>query len=162
MAEETRQVVTGTVDAAPDKVFAVLCDPARHPEFDGSSMCAASADGPVTAVGQTFVVDMYREGLGNYQIRNKVVAFEPGRRFVFEPFLETSNETVDGLLNGIKPGGHTWGFDLEPTGDGRTRVTHIYDWTNIYDERYGAFFPFITVEEMSSTIARLGEVAAKA
>lgn len=161
MGEEKRQVVSDTVDAPPEKVFAVLSDPARHPEIDGSGMCAASSDGPITAVGQSFVMDMYREGLGNYQIRNKVVAFEPGRRFVFEPSLETSNETVDGLLNGIKPGGHTWGFDLEPTGDGRTVVTHTYDWTNIYDERYGAFFPFITPEEMAATVARLGEVAAK-
>jgi uncharacterized protein YndB with AHSA1/START domain len=161
MSDATKQVVTVTVDASPDKVFAVLSNPSRHPEFDGSGMCAACSTGPLSGVGETFVMDMHREGLGSYQIRNKVVAFEPGRRFVFEPFLETSNETVDALLSGIKPGGHTWGFDLEPTADGKTTVTHTYDWTNIYDERYGAFFPFITPDEMTATVTRLGEAAAK-
>ncbi len=161
MAEEKKQVVSVTVDAAPDKVFAVVSNPARHPEFDGSGMCAGCSTGPLTGVGQSFVMDMSREGLGEYQIRNEIVAFEPDRRIVWEPHLETSNATVDELLAGLTPGGHTWGFDLEPTGDGKTTVTHTYDWNHIKDERYGAFFPFITPEEMTATVTRLGAAAAK-
>ena len=159
---DTRQVVSGTVDAPPEAVFAVLADPNRHSEIDGSSMCQSSSTGPVTGVGQVFIMDMYRDGLGKYQIRNEVTAFEPGRRIAWVPNIETSTPEIDGLLGDIRSGGQTWAFDLEPTGDGKTKVTHTYDWSTINDERFAAFCPFITPEEMSGTIAGLGAAAGKA
>jgi uncharacterized protein YndB with AHSA1/START domain len=162
MGEETRQVVSGTVDAPPEAVFAVLADPARHREIDGSGMCQGCSSGPITGVGQSFVMDMYRDGLGNYQTRNEVADFEPGRRIAWRPRLETSTPEIDKLLGDIESGGQTWSFELEPTADGKTRVTHSYDWSTIHDERFGAFFPFITPEEMSKTVSALGTAAAKA
>jgi len=162
MADDKKQVVTGTVDAPPEAVFAVLADPARHAEIDGSSMCQGSSTGPITGVGQSFVMDMYREGLGKYQVRNEVIAFEPRRRIAW-PGLETSSPEIDRLLRGdITPGGHTFAWDLEPTRDGQTKVTHTYDWSTITDERFGAFCPLITPEEMSSTLSALGAAAGAA
>jgi hypothetical protein len=110
-------------------------------------------------VGQSFVMDMYRDGLGKYQIRNEVSAFEPGRRIAWRPNPETSSPEIDGLIGDITAGGQTWAFYLEPTGDGKTNVIHSYDWSTVTDERFAAFFPFITPEEMSSTIAALGSAA---
>jgi uncharacterized protein YndB with AHSA1/START domain len=165
MTDEKRLVVTGTADAPPEAVFAVLADPARHTEIDGSSMCQGCSTGPITGVGQSFVMDMYREALGKYQTRNEVVAFEPDRRIAWRVSPETSSPEIDGLLGDpsnpdrIQPGGHTFAWELEPTGDGQTKVTHTYDWSTLTDERFGAFCPFITAEEMSSTLSALGAAA---
>lgn len=159
MTDETRQVVSGIVDAPPEAVFAVLADPARHCEIDGSSMCQNSSAGPITGPGQSFIMDMYREVLGKYQIRNEVSAFEPGRRIAWRPNPETNSPEIDSLIGDITPGGHTWAFELEPTADGKTKVTHSYDWSTVHDERFAAFFPFITPEEMSSTVSALGAAA---
>jgi hypothetical protein len=106
-------------------------------------------------------MDMHREGLGKYQIRNEVTAFEPGRRITWTPSPEVSSPEIDGLLGDITPGGQTWTWELEPTGDGKTQVTHSYDWSTLKDERFGAFFPFITPEEMPNTVAALGTAAGK-
>jgi hypothetical protein len=118
-------------------------------------MCQGSSTGPITGAGQSFVMDMYRDGLGKYQTRNEVSAFEPGRRIAWRPRLETSSPEIDSLLGDIDSGGQTWSYELEPTGDGRTKVTHSYDWSTIHDERFGAFFPFITAQEMSATLSAL-------
>ena len=161
MSDEKREVVTGTVDAPPEAVFAVLADPSRHSEIDGSSMCQGCSTGPITGVGQSFVMDMYRDGLGKYSIRNEVSAFEPGRRIAWRPAPEVTSPEIDGLVGDITPGGQTWSWELEPTGDGKTQVTHSYDWSTIRDERFGAFFPFITPDEMSGTVAALGAAASR-
>jgi uncharacterized protein YndB with AHSA1/START domain len=159
MTDEMRQVVSGTVDAPPEAVFAVLADPSRHCEIDGSGMCLSSSGGPVTGVGQSFLMDMYRDGLGKYQIRNEVSAFEPGRRIAWRPSPEMTSPEIDALIGDITAGGQTWAFDLEPADDGKTKVTHSYDWSTIKDERFAAFFPFITPEEMSNTVSALGPAA---
>lgn len=156
MAEDKKQVVTGTVNASPENVFAVLADPARHAEIDGSSMCVGCPTGPITGVGESFVMDMHREGLGKYQVRNEVTEFEPGKRFAWRTKLETSSPEIDAFLGDIKAGGTTWAYSLEPTGEGRTKVTHTYDWSTLYDERFAAFCPMITADEMTNTISALG------
>jgi uncharacterized protein YndB with AHSA1/START domain len=161
MAEDKKQVVTGTVDAPPEKVFSVLADPARHAEIDGSSMCVGCSTGPITGVGQSFVMDMYREGLGNYQVRSEVTEFEPGKRLAWRTNMETSSPEIDAFLDDITAGGTTWAYSLEPTGNGKTKVTHIYDWSTLYDERFGQFCPMITADEMKNTISALGALAQK-
>src|SRR5687767_10210778 len=144
MADDKKQVVTGTVDAPREKVFALLADPARHAEIDGSSMCVGCSTGPITGVGQSFVMDMHREGLGNYQVRNEVTEFEPGRRFAWRTNLESSSPELDAVRGDMTLGGTVWAYSLEPTGDGRTEVVHTYDWSTLYDERFAAFCPLIT------------------
>jgi uncharacterized protein YndB with AHSA1/START domain len=161
MGDETRQVISATIQAPPETVFALLADPSRHCEFDGSSMCQSSSSGPITDVGQSFVMDMYRDGLGKYQTRNEVTAFEPGRRIAWRTGPETTSPEIDELLGDIRAGGQTWTFELEPAGDGATSITHSYDWSTINDERFGAFFPFITPEEMSNTVSALGAAAGR-
>lgn len=161
MTDEMRQVVSGTVDAPPDGIFAVLADPSRHSEIDGSGMCQGSSTGPITGAGQSFVMDMARDGLGKYQTRNEVTAFEPGRRITWRVGMETASPELAGLLGDIKPGGHTWCWDLEATGDGKTKITHTCDWSTVHDERLAALFPFITSEEMSNSISALGPAASK-
>lgn len=161
---ETRVVVTGTIAAPAEAVFAALADPARHVEMDGSEMCQKPAPGTgrLTAVGQSFVMHMAHPELGAYSTRNTVVDLEPGRRIAWGPDADVLSEQILALLGDIKPGGHVFGFELEPTDEGQTAVTHYYDWSGIKDPRYGGFFPFISAEQMAETITRLGQVVARA
>jgi uncharacterized protein YndB with AHSA1/START domain len=164
VAGETKQVVTGTVAAPPEAVFAVLADPGRHPEIDGSDMLQgrSGGSGPVTGVGQSFVMDMSHPALGQYQIRNEVIVFEPGRRIAWAPAPERLSPEIIELVGDIKIGGHHFAWDLEPAPGGETNVTHTCDWSGVEDERYAAFFPFISQEQMSQTLARLGAAVGSA
>lgn len=160
MNDDKRQVVTETVDAPPERVFAVLADPARHAEIDGSNMCVSCPTGPITGVGQSFIMDMHRDGLGTYRVRNEVTEFERGKRFAWRTNLETSSPEIEAFRGDVTLGGTTWAYMLEPAGAGKTQVTHTYDWSTLYDERFAANCPLITVDEMTCTITALGAVAA--
>lgn len=124
--------VSRTIAAPAAAIFALLADPARHTEIDGSEMLRGlAAGGPVTKVGDTFVMKMHYEQFGDYQMKCTVVELEPGRRIVWEP------ERVPGI--GLEaptgdedddPWHQRWGFELTPVGDGTaTEVTETYDCT---------------------------------
>jgi len=49
--DECRIQVTGTVDAPPAVLFAVLSDPARHNEVDGAGMVRGLDSGPSPVTG---------------------------------------------------------------------------------------------------------------
>ncbi len=98
------------IAAPPETIFALLADPARHAEIDGSgTVQAARSDNPTTlSLGAKFGMDM-KIGLP-YRISNEVVEFEPNRRIAWRHF-----------------GHHIWRYDLEPDGDA-TIVTESFEW----------------------------------
>lgn len=99
-----------TVAAPPSEVFAVLADPHRHPEFDGSGTVKGGITGPRRlTLGDRFGMRM-RFGLP-YVISNQVVEYEEDRRIAWRHF-----------------GNHRWRYELEPT-DGGTTVTESFDWS---------------------------------
>ena len=102
-----------TIGAPPAVVFAILADPRQHDRIDGSGSVGSVLSGPerITATGQTFTVRMKLFGVP-YVIRNRVVEFEADRRIAWRHF--TANR---------------WRYELEPTADGRTRVTETFDTT---------------------------------
>lgn len=163
MGNDKVQVVTGTIAATPAEVFAVLADPNRHTELDGSDMLrgAPAGEKPVTAVGDSFLMDMHQEGLGEYQMRNEILAFEAGRRIAWVPLPNRISPEIAELLGDIDPTGYHYAFDLEPTGEGHTAVTHTYDWNGVKDERALPFFPRVSADQMAQTIARLADAVAK-
>jgi hypothetical protein len=98
------------VAAAPAVVFAVLADPRRHAEFDGSGTVRGVLSGPDRlGPGARFGMTM-RWGLP-YRISNTVVEFDEGRRIAWRHF-----------------GRHVWRYELEPVAGG-TRVTETFDYT---------------------------------
>lgn len=125
--EEGRYVVSRTVAAAPSEVFALLADPARHPETEPTDWVKASLDtdpAPLTEVGQVFGIEMFHENAGGrYDMHNRVIAFEPERTVAWEP----GQYGPDGELG---TGGWAWRYDLAPEGAG-TRVTLTYDWSAV-------------------------------
>lgn len=118
--------VSRRIDAPAAQVFAVLADPARHPSFDGSGMLRdAGGNDPVGAVGDAFVVRMHNDELGDYEMRNHIVAFERDRRIIWEPVLSTASRPEDQAAVGERAG-HRWGYELEPHGE-VTVVTEFFD-----------------------------------
>lgn len=107
-----RQVsVTRIVATTPEKIFALLTDPAQHPVLDGSGTVRAPRDGAPQrlVLGSKFGMEM-KMGT-SYKIENTVVEFEENRLIAWRHF-----------------NGHRWRWQLEPV-DGGTRVTETFDWS---------------------------------
>jgi uncharacterized protein YndB with AHSA1/START domain len=143
--------VTRVVSVPAQALFALLADPARHGELDGSgTVRAAVSAGPVTAVGDVFRMSMHRETLGDYETENRVVAFEPGRLIAWAPGRPG------------RPGpGHTWCWEVEAVGETASRVTHTYDWSGVTDPRTLEHigYPQVSADQMSASVDRLADLA---
>ena len=63
-----RMEVQRTIDAAPDEIFTLLCDPQGHVDIDSSGMLLDATGDAVGAVDDTFVVHMDREALNDYPL----------------------------------------------------------------------------------------------
>lgn len=163
MGEERKQLVRGTVDAPPEAVFAVLSDPANHTGIDGAGMLRgiAASSGPVTGVGDSWVMNMNQPNLGDYQMRSEVIAFEPGRRIAWAPAIHPPDSLAH-LIGDLDFRGYHYAFELTPNADGGTDVTHSYDWSGVKDDRALPFFPRVSAEQMAETINRLGQAARQA
>ncbi|WP_106847800.1 SRPBCC family protein [Blastococcus sp. Marseille-P5729] len=108
------------VDASAAEIFELIADPARQPEWDGNDNLLSAPEGQrVRAVGDVFRTKLTREGM----IRvNQVVEFDEGHRIAWRPAEQ-----------GAAPPGHLWRWELDPIGEGRTKVTHTYDWSRLTD-----------------------------
>jgi hypothetical protein len=121
--------VSRTINASAGKLFALLADTSNHPIIDGSSMVRDARPGVVIErVGDSFEMGMYREDLGNYEMRNFVVEYVDGRRLVWEP-IPAALSGPDDKTEDFEPGHYLWGFDLTPVGDDSTVVTETFDCT---------------------------------
>jgi uncharacterized protein YndB with AHSA1/START domain len=113
MAESAAQQVSveRVIDAPAERIFAILSDPRRHPDIDGSGTLQQSIKGPERLeLGSTFSMGM-KVGVP-YRMGNTVVEFEPERRIAWCHF-----------------GKHRWRYELEPQADGRTLVRETFDWS---------------------------------
>lgn len=119
--------VSKEISASADSVFAWLAQPARHPDFDGSGMLQHATSGDViTGVGDTFIMRMHNDEMGDYEMINHVVEFEVGRRIGWEPALLPAGRGEDEGEVGERAG-HRWLYQLEPLGREATLVTESYD-----------------------------------
>lgn len=142
--------VTLEVAASAAEIFAILADPARHVELDGSGMLVL-ARGPkvITEVGQVFAMSMKDEKGRPYEVENHVSVFEQDRRTAWLP-----------AGAGRDPIGVQWEWQLEPTATG-TRVTERCDWSQVTSERYLAAYslPRVSPESMRASIEGLATLA---
>jgi Polyketide cyclase / dehydrase and lipid transport len=147
----TSQTVRVTVEGTPEELFALLSDPAAHASIDGSNMVKGTqTPDRISAVGEVFVVDMYVEAIGDYQVGNHVVAFEEGRIIAWAP---------GGV--GRDPVGYQWSWELIAEDDGTTTVVHAYDWSGVTDPEMLAriTFPRVSPEQMESSVQNLAAAA---
>jgi hypothetical protein len=118
-----RYVVTRTIAATPEEIFAVLANPARHCNTEPGDWVRDAVDSaPIAGTGQLFAMNMYlTQAGGDYVTYNLVNVFEKDRAIGWLPgrLDEAGNHAA---------GGWFWRYDLAPNGDG-TDVTLTYDWT---------------------------------
>ena len=115
-------LVSRRIEADAPTIFAIVADPGRHTEIDGSEMLrGALTDSAVSGVGDVFVLNMFLERLGgDYQMANTVVEYEQDRKIVWEP---RRHDVPDSPV-----GGHLWGYELRPDGEKATVVTEVVIW----------------------------------
>ena len=154
MADETVSA-TMIINARAEAIFAVLVDPARHAAIDGTGWVREPLDSqPLTAAGQVFRMAMYHPNHpdGNYQMANRVQAFDPPRAISWEP----GQDTGDGNL---QFGGWVWRYDLAPAETSGTKVTLYYDWSAVPETlRQHIGFPPFPPDHLSNSLAHLADL----
>lgn len=146
MTDENRIVNASREIAAPaERVFELIADPARQPEWDGNdNLAEAPAGQRVRQVGDVFTMVLT---LGTTR-ENHIIEFEEGRRIAWRPSEP-----------GAPPPGHLWRWELEPLGESATRVTHTYDWTQLTDEVRLPRARSTTSDKLAASIERLAAIA---
>jgi uncharacterized protein YndB with AHSA1/START domain len=105
--------VSRIVEAPVERVFALIADPDRHPDLDGTGTLRASRTHTViTEVGDVFIMDVHAHDIGRNQSQSVVTTYVRDRALGWAP------GPVD-----RDPFGHTFTFTLEPNGDDQTLVT---------------------------------------
>ncbi|WP_375483973.1 SRPBCC family protein [uncultured Mycobacterium sp.] len=151
-----RYVVTRTIDASPEAIFAVLADPSRHHSTEPSDWVRDAVDtAPITGTGQIFAMNMYLTAAGgDYVTYNLVNVFDKDRAIGWLPGVldATGNHTA---------GGWSWRYDLAPNGD-RTDVTLTYDWSATpqdFRERVGEM-PIFSEDYLAASLETLEQSVA--
>ena len=144
--DSAARVVTASRDiAAPaTEIFELIADPARQVEWDGNDNLGAAAPGQrVRAAGDVFTMTLTKGSVRE----NRVVEFEEGRRIAWRPAPE----------GGAEPG-HQWGWELEPLDERATRVTHVYDWSDLRDPAREAKARATTAQNLRASLDRLARL----
>ena len=149
---ETRIETERLIAAPAADIFALLCDPQGHVAIDSSGMLQDAEGDPVAAAGDSFVVHMDREALGDFP--------EMGRYDVTVTIRELEPDRLISwtILGRVRPQiGHVYGYRLAPDEEsGGTRVTSFYDWSDIAPEwRELGIFPVISEGALRGTLGIL-------
>ena len=143
--------VERVIDAPAAAIFAIVADPSRHPEIDGSgSVKGLKGDAPrQLALGSTFGMSM-KLGLP-YSMSNTVIEFEQDRRIAWQTILS-------GAL-GRFVGGRIWRYELEDA-DGGTLVRETWDISRDKQRFMLKAGPVgkQTADAMAKTLERLAEL----
>jgi hypothetical protein len=141
--------VQRTIPADAATIFRVVSDPQGHVAIDASGMLQSSSGEAAGAVGDTFVIHMDRESLGDrpmgkYDVTVTITGYEQDRFITWE----VSGQNFPSI-------GHYYGYRLEPVSDG-TLVTSIYDWSQV-DEKWKppGTWPIISEASLKATLGIL-------
>lgn len=133
------------VAAPPEKIFELIADPSQQPRWDGNDNLAEAAAGQrIRTIGEVFAMTTTK---GNVR-ENHVVEFDEGRRIAWKP-----------AEPGLDPPGHLWRWVLEPLAVSRTRVIHMYDWTELTDEERFPRARATTSDRLQASLDRLAGLA---
>jgi hypothetical protein len=133
------------IAASPSTIFAILSNPRRHKEIDGSSTITSNISGPEKLqLGSKFGMQM-RLGI-NYRITNKVVEFR-------------ENE----LIAWRHVGRWVWRYELKAVGPNLTEVTETFDGSRIpgisrYWLRVRKAYPWVQIA-VAKSLVKLKTVA---
>ena len=141
--------VQRTIPADPAAIFSIVSSPEGHVAIDASGMLQSCDGVAARAEGDTFIIHMDREALGDlpmgkYDVIVTITGYERDRFITWE---------VSG--EGFPSIGHWYGYRLEPA-DGGTLVTSLYDWSAV-DERWKpeGRWPIIKESALKATLGIL-------
>ncbi len=148
MSTETSTSVSRSINASAAELFAVLGNPERHAELDGSGFVRSTDRAErITAVGQVFRMNMVGDHMGGeYQTDNHVVGFDANSLIAWKT-----------APAGTEPPGWEWVWQLDADGSDQTTVTLTYDWSAVTDKallsKIG--FPLVTQDQLEDTLSHL-------
>ena len=76
---------------------------------------------------------MHNDEMGDYEMANHVIEYEPGRRIGWEPVLKAASRPEDQADIGDRSEPHRWSFEFTALGLASTLVTETYDCTRAPD-----------------------------
>jgi hypothetical protein len=138
-----------TIPADPGEIFAIVSSPKGHVAIDASGMLQGCSGEPAHAVGDTFVIHMDRESLGDlpmgkYDVTVTITGYEQDRFITWE----VSAPSFPSI-------GHYYGYRLEPVEDG-TLVTSIYDWSQVEEKwKPEGVWPIVPESALKATLGIL-------
>ena len=111
MARERILSVERLIHASAEAIFAILTDPSKHCEIDGSGMLVrlTTSNAPLT-LGSTFSMRI-KSGI-SYTVKNRVLEFEENR-----------------LITWAHWQGQRWSYALEPQEGDSTLVRETFNWS---------------------------------
>jgi uncharacterized protein YndB with AHSA1/START domain len=112
------ETVERVIPASAERIFALISDPKRHREIDGSGTVRDSKNVPdKLELGSTFGMSM-KVGIP-YSMVSTVIEYEENRRLAWQT-------RPPGRLPGKLAGGRIWRYELEPV-EGGTLVRESWD-----------------------------------
>lgn len=113
-AEPRKVTRSVTVRASAPELFALLSDPRRHGELDGSGTVKDTVKGPQRlSQDARFSVNMKQYGVP-YRITSRVTQY-----------------VTDRVVEWRHPLGHRWRWELAAQADGTTGVTETFDYSTV-------------------------------
>lgn len=143
------ETVERVIPASPDRIFALISDPRRHPEIDGSGTVRNAKNLPdKLQLGATFGMSM-KLGVP-YSMVSTVIEYEPDRRLAWQT-------RPPGKIPGKLAGGRIWRYELEPV-EGGTRVRESWDISEEVVKAVVRPARKKTREAMSATLERIEKI----
>jgi uncharacterized protein YndB with AHSA1/START domain len=114
--------VERTIAAPAERIFALVANPQRHQDIDGSGTVLTSVESPEhLTVGSTFNMHMDHGGL--YTMTSTIIEFEEGRLIAWQSRPAKGSSKWRHIF-----GGRIWRYELEPV-EGGTVVRESWDLT---------------------------------
>ena len=143
------ETVERIIPAPAATIFALLADPSRHHEIDGSGTVRdAKAGSQQLQLGSKFGMSM-KAGIP-YSMVSEVIEFETDRRIAWQTRPPIA-------LIGKLAGGRIWRYELEPV-DGGTLVRESWDITQEQIKPLVRPLRGKTRKAMTATLARIEQV----
>jgi uncharacterized protein YndB with AHSA1/START domain len=146
------ETVERVIPVPPEGIFALIADPRRHKDIDGSGTVRDATDLPQTlTLGSTFGMNM--QFGGSYSMENTVIEFEPNRRIAWQA---RPPRTHGGLWRQLF-GGRIWRYELEPVGSG-TCVRESWDISQERNKWIVRPYGPKTRKNMAATLQRIEQI----
>ncbi|MCY7394631.1 MAG: SRPBCC domain-containing protein [Nocardioides sp.] len=153
MTNDTSITVNRVIDASAQDLFAVLSNPERHAELDGSGFVLGDEKSDrITATGQVFRMNMTGPHMGgDYQTDNTVTGYDKNH------LLAWATAPAD-----TAPPGWEWVWELTAQGGDRTDVHLTYRWDKVTDKEVLAslHFPLVAQSQLEDSLGNLASAVA--